>query len=48
MLDSTDLQWFDIVENASTIRMNIQSSWNTIGTETCHLQEFEIYGRSSS
>jgi hypothetical protein len=47
MVDSTDSQWFDIVENTSTIRMNIQSSWNTIGTETCHLQEFEIYGRSN-
>jgi hypothetical protein len=48
MIDSTDSQWFDINEDASTIRMKVISSWNTVGTETCHLQEFEIYGRSKT
>jgi len=48
MVDSTDSQWFDINKDTSTIRMNIISSWNTVGTETCHLEEFAIYGRSNT
>ena len=48
MIDSTDSQWFDIMKDTSSIRLNILSSWNTVGTENCHLQEFEIYGRNSS
>ena len=44
--NTTDSQWFDTyqLEKSRFIRLNIVSSYDTLGVETCHLQEIDFYG----
>jgi len=44
--NTTDSQWFDTLqmEKSKFIRLNVVSSYDTLGVNTCHLQSIDFYG----
>ena len=43
--NSTDSQWIDVNFNASSLRFEILSNYETLGVENCHLESIDIFGR---
>ena len=46
--NSPDPQWVDLNINTLKLRVNILSSYDTIGVDRCHLESIDIYGRSGN
>jgi len=44
--ESTNSQWYDVYHSTKYLRFNVLSSYDTLGIETCHLQEITVYGRN--
>ena len=44
--NTTESQWFDTlqIEKSKFIRLNVVSSYDTLGVDTCHLQSLDFYG----